>query len=355
LANILNLTNCHHKIIFCTIPKAGYNRDMTILYTLKNAWAARLHFAALLFTFGELVAWQEASEYGVLDWIAILIFYIALSAITLDLLGRYQTINWQSILLVGGIFGLLRSALVTTLEFDISIFAVDLVFLPMGVETLMFVFALMSYQFLASGKPSPLWGFLLSAVVGLAWGIWARWGVTLNSVNITAPDWSESLPYVVILLVLSGIFQLSVRAPLRMNLDDWRLTPYGGLVSGGVLSAAIVIRASQGHIDTFSVGLIVIVVALMGFMLRITQSLRQGEFFESLTPPKEPAILSWLQLMIPFALFAWAGYNISGGDDIPFYADILFQGLLLFGLLWLPVVSTWLGAQLVVQLTREGY
>lgn len=325
------------------------------LIQLRKNLPVRLHFAILLLTFGELVAWQDASQHGILDWLAIALLYVAMSAILLDVMVRWRANDWRSLLLVAGLFGAMRAAMMSVLVLDADTFAVDLVFLPFGVEALMFVLAFLSFRLLLRGDTTGIWAFGIAAALGLFWGVWTRWGTTLDTVNVIAPDWSESLPYVVIMLLLGGIFPLLLRPSMRMEAEDWKLTPYGWGLAGVIVWGALILRASQGHIDAGSLIAVLLVSVALGFILAFTTSLRRDDALSSITPPHVPLILGWLVLLIPFAVLAWVGYNLSDGQDTPIYAEGLFRAILGFGLLWLPIVSTWEGTRLLIRLTREGY
>lgn len=326
------------------------------MLTLFSPWIPRLYFGVLLLIFGELIAWQQASTFNVLDWAGLLLIYLAIASIILDLMMRFHVSNLQSIFLVAGVYAAARAALLSVIHLDsLERFAIDLVFLPMGLQALMFLLALGSFYLLASGEATGPTAFGIALAVGFGWGTWTRWSPALESVNIIAPTWDESLPYVVMALVVGGLVPLVLHPALEMHQDDWLLTPYEAVLAGLILLVTLILRISEGQIDILAVGIISLLLIGLGFMLNFTVHLRPLAPFKNITPPQAPLILGWLLILVPFTLAAWGGYNLSDGEEVPFQALTLFRALLLFGVLWLPVISTWMGANIITQMTREGY
>jgi hypothetical protein len=323
-----------------------------MLTLINHRWVSRLHFGFWLLIYGELVAWQNAANYAPQDWLALAVIYLALGTICLDFIERMQVNHLRMLLLVGGLFGLARALTVSVIRVDADHFAIDLIFLPLGIEVLMFLLAFYSFQYLASGKAPTLYAFTLAAVVGFAWGTWSRWSPDLESVNIVAPNWDESLPYVVVALVLAGIIHLILHRDAE---SDWLLTPYEWAAAGGVLVVTAILRGNAGHIDLIGFGVIVLLLVIITLMLFFTRQTRSTSLLADFKPSQHPQVIQWLPALIPFALCAWAAYNLSDGDKTPVQATAFFRLLLIFGLAWLPLVSITIGLQTLRQLLREGY
>jgi hypothetical protein len=323
-----------------------------MLTLINHGWVSRLHFGFWLLIYGELMAWQNAANYTPLDWLALAIIYLALGTICLDFIERMQINTLRTLLLVGGLFGLARALTISVIRIDADHFAIDLIFLPLGVEALMFVLAFYSFQYFASGKTPSIYTFILSAVIGFAWGTWTRWSPDLESLNILAPDWDESLPYVIMALVLAGIIHLILHLDSE---SDWLLTPYEWAVAGGVLIVTAVLRGNAGHIDLIGFGIIGMLLVVITCMVFFTRQTRPTSLLKTFHTAQHPQVIQWLPVLIPFALCAWAAYNLSDGDKTPLQATALFRLLLIFGLAWLPLVSVTMGIQTLRQLLREGY
>jgi len=316
-----------------------------MIHYWRETWAARLHFSLLLLVFGELVAWQDATRYSALDWAAVALIYVALGAILLDLIHRFHAHELKSLLLVGGIFGLVQGTLISLAAVGREDWLVNLLLRALGAEVLMF---LLAYTlFWRGGKSLGYGGWLGALVLGLGWGVWTRWFPQLESVNVATPSWDESLPYVVIMLALGVLFPLFLRPAHEI---EARLTPYEGAAAGGVLVVALILRGNGGYLPTFNLGVVALLLLMCGVLLAFSRILRQAQPF---TP--HPPLLAWLLLLVPFALAAWVAYNLSDTASEPWGAALVFRGLLLFGGGWLPLVSTWIGMAIFVRLTREGY
>jgi hypothetical protein len=327
-----------------------------LTFNTLGPWIPRLHFGLLLLIFGELVAWQQASTFSLLDWLALAVIYLALALACLDFMMRFRAADIRSVFLVAGLYAATRAALLSVIHLDsLERFAIDLVFLPMGLQTLMFLLAFASFRLLSTGESTGPSAFGIALVVGFGWGTWTRWSPALESINVIAPTWDASLPYVVIALVVGGIVPLVLHPRLDMQPIDWLMTPYEWAFAGLTLFVTLVLRLSQGHIDILAVGIITLLMLGLLFMLNYSTTLRRTLPFAKMTPPQSPLILGWLLILAPFALAAWAGYNLSDGEAVPWQAVTLFRALLLFGVAWLPVISIWWGANMLTQMTREGY
>jgi hypothetical protein len=217
----------------------------------------------------------------------------------------------------------------------------------------MFLLAYLSFRLLSSGEATGLFAFLIAGTVGFCWGTWARWFADVDHVLVTAPEFNASFPYVIGGLVLMSIFPFVYRSPEPMEPIDWLLTPVEGAIAGGTLVVAFVLRSSEGYIDTtgsiIALGLLLMIV----FMLVATRTSRRGIPLLKITPPKNPLVLGWIIILLPFAGLAWLGFNLVNGDD-PLHANIFFAALLIFGAIWLPLISTWMGISVMSRLTREG-
>jgi hypothetical protein len=326
---------------------------LTLLQGRAAFWLPRIHFSLLLLVFGELVAWQNAADYSPLDWLAVLAIYLGLGALLLDILVRYLASDWLSLMLVAGIFALIHGTLITLTAVQTDNLPQNLGLRTLGIMPLMFLLAYASFRLLSSGEATGLFAFLIAAVVGIGWGIWARWLPEVDHVAVTHITFEESFPFVIGGLVLVSLFPFVYRLPESMDVIDWLLTPFEGAMAGGVLIVAFILRSSDGYIDTIGSAIALSLLLMIGFMLVATRTTRRGIPLRKITPPKKPLLLGWLIILLPFTGLAWLGFNLTDGDE-PVYASVFFGALLIFGLLWLPMISTWMGISVMTRLTREG-
>jgi hypothetical protein len=321
---------------------------------LRQHILARLHFGLLLLVFQELVFWTNASTYGPFDWLVLGAIYAALGALLLDVVARFQVSTWQTWLLAAGLYGLLRGALLEEILFeDFNRFSFALTFLPLGVNTLAFLLALGSFRLLNSGEATGLYAFLIAAALGLGAGFWAKWASTIEQFSFTRPDWALSLPILLSLLGLSGIWPIFLEARGPRHREDWILTPYPLVGMGVCLGLGLAWRQQEGYIDWLSLFIFSIIGAVIVYLLYASQDYRPHSALQALTPPKLPLLPAWLILLAPFAAFYTLAYFMS--DTRPFFVEWGFQFLLILSSFWLPLVSAWLGVKIFSQLIREGY
>jgi hypothetical protein len=315
-------------------------------------WLPRLHFGAVLLVFGELIAWQNAASYSVLDWLAISLIYLALGAILLDLVVRWNINNFTSLLLVGGLFGLTQATLISLAATQANFLARALVFRPLGMEVIAFLLAFLSFRLLISGEATGLFAFLIALGIGALWGIWVRWFAVWEEVLIPYPDFAPSSMATILGLVGIGVLPLLLPKTPEMTVQDWKLTPYEAAAAGIVLLVAFVLRME--YIGDLPLTLSLSLAGMIVFMLFFTRNARRGNLLEKVTPPRPPLIIGWLILLIPFAIMGALGYLLVGEGPVPVHANALFAIMAFAGILWLPLISVMVGFGLLIQMGREG-
>src|SRR5207253_2935596 len=81
-------------------------------------WGLRLVFGVMLLTLSELVMWQNPPVHSLVDWPILLLLYVAIAALMIDLLVRFQARELPGLLLVSGICGLVISIVISHSAFD---------------------------------------------------------------------------------------------------------------------------------------------------------------------------------------------------------------------------------------------
>ena len=206
----------HQRIIFSQSIGKHF-----IISTMLNrqrllTWIPRVGFGLLLLVFGELVAWQYASQYDAFDWMALIGLYFAMGAILLDVIVRWHIQDWLGLLLIAGIFGLTESTLISARLFDNL--PISLVFYGTGLETIMFLLAFGAFLYLSTARSASAWLVGLAAVVGLGWGIWVRAYPELEHVQQSVPSLDTALPAVVIALLGNLLVLFVVPHPKRCRI-----------------------------------------------------------------------------------------------------------------------------------------
>lgn len=315
-------------------------------------WGARLSFAALLLLASELVVWQRPTQYGPLDWPALGAVYVALAAITLDLVVRLRAADAPSLLLVAGVYGLVNGTLighVATRDLPLS-----LIVRPLGAQPLVFLAALGGFWLLLSGRaPRPLY-LLVAAIGGLAWGVWVRWAPGASDGAI--PPVSAVTALVAAALGLAAcllIAFLAPSAPVKRR-EGWLLSPVGWIAAGGTLLVALIWGVARGNIGGIGAGVVITLSAYMLGALIATRNLRPDRSaLDALTPPRAPHVAGWFAVGALFLIAGGIGYALPGSGERSAQGDALIGLLTAFGVLWLPVISALVGMRAFVQLARE--
>ncbi len=315
-------------------------------------WLYRLLFGLLCLIFAEVIAWQNAADYAPADWLALFGIYSALGALLLDLITRARANSAITLLLVAGMFGIARALLTDSVSFDpddTAAFVIDLVLIPLGAMPLACLLALGSFRLLLSGEASGVRVFGLAALAGFGWGIWLRGYPAIESVQAQGTSLTESG---LIAGVVLAVWPWLARARPADDFD-WRLMPYDVAAVGMVLGVTLLFRLEGGHIDALSGSILASLLVIILLMVVFTRNIRRADALPEITPPARPHLPGWYLLALPAlagGLFAWE----IGGGNAAFVSSVL-EGLLIFGVAWLPLVSALLGVTAMTRLTQEGY
>ncbi|MFP4321396.1 MAG: hypothetical protein ACLFTK_02985 [Anaerolineales bacterium] len=321
----------------------------------ESPWLHRALFGGLCLILGELIAWQGAARYGPLDWLALWLIYSALGAAALDAIARYRVTTPSTLMLVAGGFGLGHAMLTGTINISAGTqaFVVDLILLPLGAMPLVFLVALGSLRALLSGEAVGLRAFIGAGLVGIAWGIWLRGFNDIESITIRTTTLAENAPFVLIGLALIGLVTWAVSPQRYTNDYDWRLSPYDAVAVGLVLGVTLLLRLDAAYVDTLGASILASLLVIITLMVVFTRNIRPADALTDITPPQKPHLPSWFLLGLPLLAGGGAAWEFGAGD--PFFVAGMFQALLVFGTLWLPLASAQLGVAAMARLTQEGY
>ncbi len=311
------------------------------------AWRARIVFAAALLTFSEWVVWQQPLHFSATQWAAWAVLYLAFAALSLDLLVRFRVNEPLSLLLLGGVYGLLNATLIshiTTRDLPVS-----LIVRPLAAQPLAFLGALATWRFLLGNGRIHGRGALTAALGGLAWGVWVRWLPQVSDDPLPATDAPTAI------LALGGAAAVlwamswvaSPHAP-RQN-DDWLLGELEWWAVGAVLVIALGAGIRQGAFNSEGLSIAAGLAAFLLLVLALTPLLRtERTLLDILTPPNRPTRYThWAALVAIFLALGWAGFYWHGTHQ----SDWLFGLLTAFGTLWPPMVSMAVGMQAITTLS----
>lgn len=316
-------------------------------------WRARIAFAAVLLVFSEWIVWQTPLDFTVGEWLLWGAVYLALAALMLDLIARFNVNDVFSLLLAAGIYGLLNATLIshiTTRDLPFS-----LIVRPLGAQPLAFMGALAAYQVLGSGRATGPLDFLVALGAGLAWGVWTRWFPVVSDEVLPEVARGDALAALGIGLVALLVIVLLLHPSPQRNKAGWMLTPVEWTVVVIILGGALMWGMQQDEISGLGLG---IVASLIGFLFTVLYAsliLRPDQsFLDTLTPPKLPLPMAWIVLLVPFLVAGALGFSLPGEDTRSVQSDILIAGLTAFGIAWPPGVASVIGVRAFVRLSREG-
>ena len=269
--------------------------------------------AALLFFVSHILLWSNPA-----DWPLAAVASFALAALLLDWLARYHVRELFGLLLLAGVYGGLAGLL----------FAPPGLELPHQVVTL----ALGAYTLAACAafvllRPSR--GLVIG--LGLAWGVWVRWG----------PSPLDLLPMLLAgglaLIVIGGLFRWPQSTAPR------RLTPPEGVLLAVVLAGLLLLRG----VDPLRLAITAALVAYCWLILWFQRSERPRTLLDGWQPPP------LRDLLLLGGLFLVAG---AVSYSLPFDSqprEIISAVFTAFGMVWLPTVSLVLGVRTYRRATRQ--
>lgn len=317
-------------------------------------WRTRIAFAAVLLVFSEWIVWQTPLDFTVGEWVLWGAVYLALAALMLDLIARFNVNDIFSLLLIAGMYGLLNATLISHITARDLPFS--LIVRPLGAQPLAFMGALAAYQILGSGRATGPLDFLVALAVGLMWGVWSRWFPIVSEEVLPEVARSDALVALGIGLVALLVIALVLHPSPQQHRVDWLLTPLEWLVVVVILGGVLMWGMQRDEISGLGFG---IVFSLIGFLLTVLYAsliLRpERSFLDALTPPKQPLPMAWLVLVIPFLVAGTIGFSLPGGDRSSVQSDILIVGLTTFGIVWPPGVASVIGMRAFMRLSREGW
>lgn len=329
---------------------------------MKQTDTLRLLLAGLLAFFSEIVLWYGASTRSALEWLPLLIGYVALAAILLDFAARYRVRDIFGVMLLAGIYGLVYGLILNP---EMALFDVPRTWITrvMGGHTLMGLLALAFWFGLttgfrredATGKKSaraPQIIVLIAVMVlGAAWGAWARWSGDAAGIYHLAPDFSLEVPLLGLgfLTVIGVIWRFSMRS--TADTLNFRLNPLGLAASFATLLAIGAYHGISEHIDSLSLTVLGSFIAFCWSILWFSVR-KKGIVLVEGTGKSTGLPLYWLIIAVVFLLIGGIFYNLPRGEntaDPISWINIIF---LAFGLVWLPTIALLIGGRAVGRRAR---
>lgn len=325
---------------------------MMVFSALRRVSFGLVVLLAVLLLFGsEVLAWTNPPQRPLLEWLLLLPGYLALSAVLLDLIVRYRIRDLFGGLLLAGIYSLL-AALALNPAAMLNDLPRTLFTRVMGAHALLAAEMIGLFLLLTGGGGSRRNLLIGCAVVGLAWGIWAKnWPITEGFGAVSLPTMLAfgSGGIVLIILLLYGMLPRMGTAPTSEfgePLDALRLTPRGWTIVIFVLSALITIRWRSGEIAVAGLVICPLLLVLCWGIIWFRGRKRGETLLDDRLPPRPLPLLDLLLAVLIFMGIGIVGYNlpdIKMGTITP--QTLIGLGFTAYGLAWLPTVSLVLGVQ----------
>ncbi len=305
---------------------------------LAVGWLRALLAVLLLFG-SEIVLWRNPSARDLPEWFLLAGGYLALGTLLLDALVRFRVRDMFAGLLLAGVYGLAQALLFAPATPDLDLFY-HLVTLALGAHTLLGAASLGLWIMLLRGHIGRgVW--VGSALVGLAWGVWVRWG----PIETTLP---MMLAYGAAVLLLALLLWVMSRPRLGALLD-LRLSLLEGLLVLVALGVIFVLQSSFTVFDPLFTITGIILLAYCGLILWYQTSARPVSVF-SIMQPLAPLPVRTAAML--FLLGGTAGYLFPFAPDGQ-QRDVIIALFSTFGLVWLPTVSLVLGIRAYRRQTRQ--
>lgn len=318
----------------------------------RGVWRVRVMLAALLMFGGEVLLWSDPFGRAWWEWPLLIAGYIALAAVTLDLMARWRVRDLFGLMALAGFYALLNGMLLNPALVFVDL-PRTLVSRVTGAHALIGLEMLLIFLCLTGGHIRYLRTVLmiLALVIGLAWGTWVRWSPTYADVVYGDASLMQMLGMggaglAIIALLIAAVYRLRVPVYPR----DALLRPLEWVLVALALTVIGLIRIATGALTETGLLLSVIVMVLTALVLWSRRGTRLHMYLDYHLPliPVHP-----VRLMLAAAVMIWAallayGLPVIGGENFNQLYGISY-GFLAYGLGWLPLVSVQLGLRAFVR------
>ncbi len=309
-------------------------------------WLMRLMLAVLLAFGSEALLWNDLPARGPADWMILMIGLLVISLIITDLLIRMRVRDLPGLMTLAGLYALLNAI---TLNPDSTLFDIPrtLVTRVTGAHALIGLEMLVLFLALVSGKRGLFQRvtWIGAAVVGLAWGTWARWAFTLEDGPQT-PFTSTAM-----IATTAAVALVTFLLATFISRRGTELQPEAVMMTRGEWFAAVItllvlvmIQLGRGTLPSEALLIVAILFVLCCAILWFRRGTRLETFTDQLFPPAGFNLLWFISAVGVFIIAATTAY------DAPEFRtgelnqlSIIVYGFTLYGLAWLPAVSLWIG------------
>ncbi len=299
-------------------------------------WALRALLGAVLLVFSELIMWLNPPSRSLLDWPVLLMLYVALAAVVMDLLVRFQARSIAPVLLVSGMYALLHAA---TINYGAFVeVPVSLVSRAMGLQTGAALYGLLFFVAVMRGKQPDAIQVLGALGIGVVWGIWVHWFPLQAAVNWGLVAIQDAQVYMITALVPLGVLVTFVMPRFQVVREkQFELLWWEAILVMLPLFAAMMIGIAQERVPFFP---LLLLFAIGGFVL-YALNYQKGGYDPSLLAELTfvaPNAITYIALTVIFLAAGTLSYGLIT-DSESIIGIIVYYVVLFAGAAWLPGAS----------------
>lgn len=315
-------------------------------------WLVRLLLAAALMIGAEVLFWNDPITRAASEWLLLVPGYVALAALSLDVLVRYRVRDFWGVMTLAGVCGLVIGSVLNPAT-GLADVPRTLVTRVTGAYTLLSLEMIVLFLALTGARQRGLrWSVLLgSAAVGLAWGTWTRYAPGETDIAFALIPLETMLAWGAgSAALLLGLYALTLRFAAALPAERLRLDVRMWAVVLPTLAVLVLLRLIEGTATPTSLILIAILMGLCWGILWYRRSTKKAILLEAHFPI-QPLPLLWIVLAA--AILFWTAvfsYSLPVIGTAEFnQLSIVVYGFTLYGLAWLPTVSLILGARAYIR------
>jgi hypothetical protein len=319
------------------------------LSTQYSVLGTILLLAALLLFGGEVLLWPNPVGRPLLEWLLVLVGYVAMAASLLDFASRYRVRTLFGLLALAGLFGLCASLLINP-SVALQDVPRTLVTRVLGAQVLAGLLMLALFFTLLRGRITAV-ALVVSALAGLAWGIWGRWFPAAVSAGMGETPLLTMLVYALVVIGVIVLMCWAVSHGRALSSDVFQLSLRGWTVVGAALAGLLIWRVAQGVIDSLSLTVIATLMVFTWAILWFQRSKRGVSLLEGALPPA-PLKPGMLITVVMFLAAGVIGYGLPRGIGENDPLALLGALYTAFGVVWLPTVSLVIGGRAFIRQVR---
>jgi hypothetical protein len=336
---------------------------------IRYRWALRLLLALSFFAASELLLWGVRSYPQPLQsdtivqltlpiWMAFPA-YLAIAAAVLDFAARFRSRDVFALLLLVGVYGLSQALLISP-AIVLNELPLTLATHGLGAHGLAGLAALTLLLWIA--RPGRTrWLVMTTAVLGLVWGVWARYsppywiqGVPPNRVPSEESYFGTALMSAVVMwlaIIVAAWFASRIRQQAPAAPLDLRLTPLEAAAAALIHAALIAYHASRGQLEIIGLLLCLSLYGLCVLMLWFHKRAKGDTYSDAFLTFHPP--WRWLGAGVSlFVIAAALGWQLPRGAGAADPVALITTVFTAFGVVWMPAVALVLGLRAFRRDTR---